>query len=141
MTPPSTSAATSTSTEDYVGAPLPTLFTGMPGLSFAPQELVFQPVVADGRTQAEMAPLYTVAQTGEDGPAAAVMHYLPGAKAPSHLHPGFELIYVLSGELETDDGVYAAGSLLVMPPNSVHAPRSPKGCVGLVVWERPVQVV
>ena len=65
----------------------------------------------------------------------------PGAKAPSHLHPGFELIYALSGELETDDGVYAAGSLLVMPPNSVHAPRSPMGCVGLVVWERPVQVV
>ena len=79
--------------------------------------------------------------SGPDGPAAAVMHCLPGAKAPSHLHPGFELIYVLSGELETDGGVYAAGSLLVMPPTSVHAPRSPKGCVGLVVWERPVQVV
>lgn len=53
----------------------------------------------------------------------------------------YELIYVLSGELATDDGTYQANSLLVMPPGSVHAPRSPHGCVGLVVWERPVRSV
>jgi quercetin dioxygenase-like cupin family protein len=120
---------------------LPTLFTGTPGVSFSRQELVFRPVAADGRSDAEMHPLYTVAETGENGPAAAIMRYLPGAEAPAHRHPGYEMIYVLSGELETDDGTYPAGSLLVMPPDSVHAPRSPKGCVGLVVWERPVQVV
>jgi quercetin dioxygenase-like cupin family protein len=120
---------------------LPTLFTGMPGASFTERELVFQPVNADGRSQAEMVPLYTVKETGEGGPAAAIMRYLPGCEAPAHRHPGYEMIYVLSGDLETDDGTYGAGSLLVMPPNSVHAPRSPKGCLGLVVWERPVQVV
>ncbi|MFE9449946.1 cupin domain-containing protein [Streptomyces sp. NPDC006739] len=119
---------------------LPTLFTGIPGASFTERELVFRPVRSDGRSDAEMHPLYTVRETGEDGPAAAVMRYLPGAQAPAHRHPGYELILVLSGELETDDGTYPAGSLLVMPPDSVHAPRSPKGCVGLVVWERPVQV-
>ncbi|MFG2196696.1 cupin domain-containing protein [Streptomyces sp. NPDC048639] len=120
---------------------LPTLFTGLPGANFAQRDLVFQPVNADGRSQAEMVPLYTVKETGEGGPAAAIMRYLPGCVAPAHRHPGYEMIYVLSGELETDDGTYGAGSLLVMPPDSVHAPRSPKGCLGLVIWERPVQVL
>ncbi len=72
-------------------------------------------------------------------PAAAIMRYRPGATAMPHRHSGYELIYVLSGELETDDGTYPANSLLVMPPGSVHAPRSPRGCVGLVVWEQPVR--
>lgn len=118
---------------------LPVLFSGLPGESFNEQELDFKPLDKDGRMGAEIHPLYTTDDTGEGGPAAAILRYLPGATAPSHRHPGYELIYVLSGELETDDGVYPANSLLVMPPNSVHAPRSPKGCVGLVVWERPVQ--
>jgi anti-sigma factor ChrR (cupin superfamily) len=117
---------------------LPKLFTGEPGKSFAFHDLTFEPVI---RVGAEMHTLYSTAQTGADGPAAAIMRYLPGATAPAHLHPGYELIYVLSGELETDDGVYGPNSLLVMPPDSVHAPRSPRGCVGLVVWEKPVRPV
>jgi mannose-6-phosphate isomerase-like protein (cupin superfamily) len=120
---------------------LPNLFAGLPGTAFGPRELSFVPVTANGRTQAEMHPLYTTAHTGQDGPAAAIMRYLPGAEAPAHEHPGFELIYVLSGELETDDGVYGPNSLLVMPPGSVHAPRSPRGCLGLVVWEQPVRTL
>ncbi len=117
---------------------LPTLYTGIPGESFGPREMVFQPVVRDGRVGAEMHSLYSTAETGVDGPAAAIMRYLPGADAPAHLHPGYEIIWIIEGELETDDGVYPANSLLVMPPNSVHAPRSPKGAVGLVIWEQPV---
>ncbi|MEU3524262.1 cupin domain-containing protein [Streptomyces sp. NPDC038707] len=120
---------------------LPALFAGLPGTSFTRRALDFRPVLAGGRAGAEMHALYTTDDTGPGGPAAAVMRYLPGAVAPAHRHPGYELIYVLSGELETDDGVYPANSLLVMPPNSVHAPRSPRGAVGLVVWERPVEPV
>ncbi|MFG1645409.1 cupin domain-containing protein [Amycolatopsis sp. NPDC049252] len=117
------------------------LFAGVPGSSFEETELSFVPVVRDGRVGAEMHRLYSTDETGPDGPAAAIMRYLPGATAPAHVHPGYELIYVLSGELETDDGVYGPNSLLVMGPNSVHAPRSPHGCVGLVVWEQPVRPV
>lgn len=89
---------------------------------------------------AEMHTLYSTKETGPEGPAAAIMRYLPGATAPAHIHPGYEIIFILHGELETDDGIYGPNSLLVMPPDSVHAPRSPRGCVGLVVWEQPVRV-
>jgi anti-sigma factor ChrR (cupin superfamily) len=120
---------------------LPSIFSGMPGETFSEQDLDFQPLTRDGRVGVEMHPLYTTADTGENGPAAAILRYQPGSTAATHLHPGYELIYVFSGELETDDGVYPANSMLVLPPGSVHAPRSPKGAVFLVVWEQPVRTV
>jgi len=120
---------------------LPNLFGGVPGESFTEQQLEFQPLTVDGRSKVEIHRLYSATDSDENGPAAAVLRYLPGATAPLHLHPGYELIYILSGSLETDDGKYGPNSLLIMPPNSVHAPRSPDGCVGLVVWEQPVRPV
>ncbi len=126
-------------TADQLSELIPSLFTGLVGEPFTEHELVFEPLVTDGRTSVEIHRLYTTAETGEQGPAAAIVRYLPGGTAKPHLHPGYELIYVISGELETDDGVYGPNSLLMMRPGSVHAPRSPHGCVGLAVWERPVQ--
>lgn len=118
---------------------LPVLFSGLPGTSFVEQELHFEPLTTDGRVGAEIHRLYTTEQTGPNGPAAAIVRYLPNANAIEHRHNGYEVIYILSGQLETDDGVYPANSLLVMPPASVHRPRSKNGCVVLVVWEQPVQ--
>ncbi|MEU2059708.1 cupin domain-containing protein [Streptomyces sp. NPDC013455] len=120
---------------------LPLLFAKLASGEFGVAELDFQPLTADGRTNAEIHRLYGPEQTGEGGPAAAVVRYLPGAAARTHRHPGYELIYVLDGELETEAGVHPAGSLLSMEPDSVHTPRSPKGCLALVVWEQPVQPV
>ncbi|WP_156727774.1 cupin domain-containing protein [Streptomyces apocyni] len=118
---------------------LPRLFASLPSGEFGPDTLKFEPLISDGRVGAEIHRLYSTAQTGPQGPAAAVVRYLPGATAEPHLHPGYELIYVLSGELETEGGVHPTGSLLLLEPGSVHAPRSPKGCLALVVWEQPVQ--
>ncbi len=118
---------------------LPSLFSGMPGAGFAEQPLSFEPLISDGRIGAEIHRLYSTGETGPNGPAAAIVRYLPGALAKPHRHRGYELIYVLSGELETDDGTYGPNSLLVMPPESTHAPRSPRGCLALAVWEQPVQ--
>ncbi|MFC7817278.1 MULTISPECIES: cupin domain-containing protein [unclassified Streptomyces] len=118
---------------------LPLLFSVLASGDLGEADLDFRPLTADGRTNAEIHRLYGPEQTGEGGPAAAVVRYLPGAKAQTHRHPGCELIYVLSGELETEAGIHPAGSLLNMPPGSVHTPRSPKGCLALVVWEQPVQ--
>lgn len=118
---------------------LPTLFIGVPGDDFGAAEMLFEPLIRDGRIGAEIHSLYSTRETGVGGPAAAIVHYLPGARSEPHRHPGFELIWIIGGELETDDGTYSANSLLVMPPGSVHAPRSPKGALGLVVWEKPVE--
>jgi anti-sigma factor ChrR (cupin superfamily) len=120
---------------------LPQLYAGIPGVDFGPVDYKFEPVIRDGRVGAEMHSLYSTDDTGENGPAAAIMRYTPSAAAIPHRHPGYELIWIIEGELETDDGVYPADSLLVMPPDSVHRPRSPKGAVGLVVWEQPVRPV
>ncbi|MBC6463124.1 cupin domain-containing protein [Actinomadura sp. HBU206391] len=115
---------------------LPELFTGPPEQPVTRHELRFEELATGGRVGAEIHRLYSI---GDGGPAAAIVRYRPGATAKTHLHPSYELIYVLSGALETDDGVYPAGSLLVSPPGAVHAPRSEKGCVALVVWEQPVR--
>jgi anti-sigma factor ChrR (cupin superfamily) len=116
---------------------LPELHTGPAGSPITKEDLTFAPLRLDGRVGAETHALYTNAETG--GPAAAIVRYLPGANAPAHRHPSFEMIYVISGELETDDGVYGENSVLVMRPGSTHSPRSEKGCLCLVVWERPVE--
>ncbi|BFO14048.1 hypothetical protein SHKM778_04360 [Streptomyces sp. KM77-8] len=52
----------------------------------------------------------TLKETGKGGPAAAILRYLPGCEAPVHRHPGYEMIYVLSDEMKTDDDTYEAGS-------------------------------
>ncbi|MBP2705505.1 cupin domain-containing protein [Microbispora sp. RL4-1S] len=120
---------------------IPAVFAALPGQKIEHRPLSFRPLASDGRVGAEIHELYTTEETGPDGPAAALVRYLPGATAKPHLHPGYETIYVLGGELETDDGVFPAGSVLVMHPGSVHAPRSPRGCLTLVVWEQPVRTI
>lgn len=48
--------------------------------------------------------LYDTSDTGEGGPSAAIVRYEPGAKVQKHIHPGYELIFVLEGELINDAG-------------------------------------
>ncbi|WP_371671437.1 cupin domain-containing protein [Streptomyces sp. NBC_00289] len=108
-----------------------------------PEELVhrlrFTPLTADGRVGVEVFPLYTTEQTGPSGPAASLVRYHPGASADPHRHTGYEIILVLDGELITEDGRHPKNSLLVMAPGSVHAPRTERGALMLVVWEAPVE--
>ncbi|OLB65352.1 MAG: hypothetical protein AUI10_07115 [Actinobacteria bacterium 13_2_20CM_2_72_6] len=102
------------------------------------QTLPLTPLPADGRVGVEVHPLYTTAQTGPTGPAASIVRYHPGARAASHRHTGYEIIFVLDGELITEAGRHPAHTLLVMPPGSVHAPYTETGALMLVVWEAPV---
>jgi quercetin dioxygenase-like cupin family protein len=138
MSTESTSAAGATAAA-AMAEHLPVLFTALASGESAFEDIAFEPLVTDGRVGAEIHSLYSTKETGQNGPAAAVVRYRPGAAAKPHRHQGYELIYVFSGELETDDGVFGPNSLLVMEPGSVHAPRSPKGCTTLAVWEQPVQ--
>lgn len=75
----------------------------------------------------------------DDGPAAALLRYQPGAEAPVHMHEGIEHILVLHGAQEDEHGHYAAGSLLISPRGSIHHVRSLGGCVVLAIWQRPVR--
>ena len=94
-----------------------------------------------GREGVEIVSLYDPSDTGPGGPAAALVRYRPGATVKRHLHPGYELIFVLRGELINDAGCHPAGTLEICPPGSTHALGSETGCVFLVVWEQPVEVV
>ncbi|MEU5313655.1 cupin domain-containing protein [Streptomyces sp. NPDC021562] len=102
------------------------------------EDLAFEPLTSDGRSGVAIHRLYSSEQTGPQGPAAGIVRYAPGAASQPHRHEGFEIIYVFSGQLETDAGAHPAGSLLVMEPGSIHAPHSVQGAVMLVVWEQPV---
>ena len=66
---------------------------------------------------------------GEVAKATTVVRYLPGAKFESHLHEFGEEILVLDGVFSDDNGDYPAGTYLMNPPGSSHAPRSDEGCV------------
>lgn len=101
--------------------------------------LDFKSMTVDGRSGVYAHHLYTTDDTGPNGPAAALVRYEPGACTPPHRHPGYELVYVLDGELVTDQQRHPRHTLVVMAPNSVHAPRSETGCLLLVVWEQPVE--
>jgi quercetin dioxygenase-like cupin family protein len=120
---------------------LPLVVHGLTDAAGLRAQLDFEPLRADGRVGVEVHKLYTGEQTGPGGPAASLVYYHPGAQAAPHRHGGYEIIVVLDGELITEAGQHPASSMLVMPPGSVHTPRSEKGALMLVVWEAPVQPV
>lgn len=101
--------------------------------------LPWVPYTADGRTNTDIVRLYDDRGAGNDGPAAALIRYHPGARTARHLHPGYELIFVLDGVLHNDTGAHPAGTLEVCPPGSEHALWTDTGCTFLVVWEQPVR--
>ena len=80
-------------------------------------------------------------RTGDDGPAAALLRYEPGAGVPLHLHTGWEHIFVLDGAQSDAAGRHAAGALLISPPGTRHAITSAEGCVVLAIWQHPVQIL
>jgi acetyl-CoA synthetase len=91
-----------------------------------------------GRAGSDILPLYT-AECGPAGPAVAfLVRFGPGAHGDLHEHTGYELMFVLEGELRNDNAdVYRVGDLVIEEPESVHQVSSVDGCVLLVVREGP----
>ena len=58
----------------------------------------------------------------------ARVDFAPGASFPRHIHPGEEIIYVLSGDLEYEIAGkpvrVKAGDVLFVPAGTVHAARN-----------------
>ena len=75
--------------------------------------------------------------------ATTVVRYQPGAKFQTHTHDLGEEILVLEGVFSDETGHYPAGSYLMNPPGSFHAPFSEQGCTLFVKLRHlgPDQVV
>ena len=72
-------------------------------------------------------PLYRVG--GEHGPVTSLVRYAPGGTFRPHAHPEGEEILVLDGVFADEHGDYPAGTYLLNPDGSRHAPRSDGGCL------------
>ena len=72
-------------------------------------------------------PLYRVG--GEHGPVTSLVRYAPGGAFRPHAHPEGEEIRVLDGVFADERGDYPAGTYLLNPDGSHHAPRSEVGCL------------
>ncbi len=81
---------------------------------------------------------YPIYQTAE-GAAAMLLRYEPGARAPHHIHQGYEHILVLSGSQTDAVGHHPAGSLVIHPAGTVHDVYSEDGCIVLAIWEKQVR--
>ena len=74
-------------------------------------------------------------------PAMAILRYAPGAKVPHHLHTGLETILVLEGVQSDERGNYGKGTLILNPKGSTHSVWSAQGCVVLIQWEKPIEIL
>lgn len=84
---------------------------------------------------------YPIYETPDGGPAAMLLRYQPGARAPAHRHLGYEHILVISGSQTDERGRHLAGSLLIHGPGGEHHVHSEDGCVVLAIWEKRVSFI
>ena len=113
---------------------LPIVITDIAGIAANPGAVPWPPF----RDGVELHRLYG---SGEAGASAALLRYAPGARVPTHVHPGYEHILVLAGSQVDERGVHGTGTLVVNPPGSSHSVSSPEGCIVLAIWEQPVAFV
>lgn len=60
--------------------------------------------------------------------ATSIVRYKAGAKFAQHSHDLGEEIFVLEGTFSDETGHYPAGTYIMNPPGSSHAPYSDTGC-------------
>lgn len=65
----------------------------------------------------------------ETGLVTSVVLYEPGSRFPEHGHPEGEELLVLSGTFSDETGDHPAGTYVLNPPGTAHAPWSEQGCV------------
>lgn len=67
-------------------------------------------------------------QGDEVAKATSIVRYQPGSKFQMHTHELGEEIFVLDGIFSDETGHYSAGTYIMNPPGSAHAPFSEFGC-------------
>jgi len=84
----------------------------------------------------DIRPLY--ATDAPQSATAFLVRFAPGAHGDLHEHLGYELMFILDGELINDNGDrYTTGDLIIESPGSVHRVRTETGVVALGVREAP----
>jgi anti-sigma factor ChrR (cupin superfamily) len=68
----------------------------------------------------------------EAGRVTSLVRFDPGTSFPSHGHPDGEEVFVLAGTFSDADGEYPAGTYVLNPDGTRHAPWSAHGCTILV---------
>jgi len=81
------------------------------------------------------------AATNDDGPAAALLRFAPGARVDLHEHRGLEHILVLAGSQVDQNGYLRAGSLMIHAPGTRHSIVSHEGCIVLAIYEERVRFI
>jgi anti-sigma factor ChrR (cupin superfamily) len=79
--------------------------------------------------------------SGADAASVAVLRYRPGASVPLHLHHGLETVLVLDGVQSDERGSYRPGDVVFNRAGTSHSVWSKEGCVVLIQWERPVEIL
>jgi len=67
-------------------------------------------------------------QGNEIAQATSIVRYQAGSKFQAHQHELGEEIFVLDGTFSDQTGNYSAGTYIMNPPGSSHAPFSESGC-------------
>jgi anti-sigma factor ChrR (cupin superfamily) len=95
------------------------------------KDLTFQP----------FRPGIEIAWLKEGEPGLAVLRYAPGATVPLHRHPDTEMVLVLDGAQSDERGTYRVGDMVLNHPGSLHQVHSSDGCVVLLMWSKPVEIL
>ncbi|WP_349295678.1 cupin domain-containing protein (plasmid) [Thioclava sp. 'Guangxiensis'] len=104
-----------------------------------PEDISFEPYQPGLRENVLIHLLFDNTKDDPNGSDAALIRYKPGAYVPRHLHPGYEMVFVLQGEYVENDILYKPGSLIIRAPGSTHEMRSDVGCTILAMRDIPVQ--
>ncbi|WP_441245308.1 cupin domain-containing protein [Kitasatospora sp. McL0602] len=93
--------------------------------------------VQPGRAGTDIHEIYTT--DGHQMATAQLIRFGAGAHGDLHEHLGYELMFVLQGELVNDNGDrYRVGDLVIEEPGSVHQMTTETGCTLLGIREAPV---
>lgn len=77
----------------------------------------------------------------ETGQQAVLLRMDPGARYPTHVHPGGEDVFVLEGSVHLGKDTLGPGDYLYTPPGGVHAAWTDEGCTMLILVGQPIETV
>ena len=83
----------------------------------------------------ELAPLKV-----KDGKGTFLLRFAPGARSPTHTHPGGEEIYVVSGKGRLDDLAFGPGDYIYTPPGEGHTLHAETEVVIHVLLPEPIVI-